>query len=314
MRNNVELGDIEAFAAVGHALSFKLAAETLSISPSALSRRVQKLEERLGVRLLERTTRDVRLTLQGKELLARTQDILASVDEVVTALKGEAPRRTATITVATIPSITHQLLPAVIHAFNKRHPTTRVRIKDMTTNEIFDLVLRGEADFGITSFLPHDAGLQFAALLRGKFVLVTPRTHALAKRKSMRWAELRDHRVISTWKGAGVRVAMDLDLAKSSNGVSTFYEVQQIYTALRFVEAGLGVAAVPAFFIGARERAALGVIPLSEPVVTAELGTVVSRNHPLRRQALEFWQLTHEICNASQRGGKPRLDRPRITA
>ncbi|HTK12453.1 MAG TPA: LysR substrate-binding domain-containing protein [Xanthobacteraceae bacterium] len=295
MRNKVDVSDIEAFAAVGHALNFTVAANALNISASALSRRIQKLEALLDVRLLARTTREVKLTLQGKQFLSRTQDILSHIDELVTATKGEGARSTTTVTVAAIPSIVHLLLPDVIRAFHQRHPKTRIRIKDLSTNEIFDTVARGEADFGITSFLPHEANLKFMPLVSSKFVLATPRRHALARKRSVAWAELKQHPVISTWKGAGVRVAMDIDLAKTNSGITAFYEVQQIYTALRLVEAGLGIAAVPRFFIGRGDLERIAAVALVEPTVTAELGTVVSANHPLRHQALDLWTLTHEI-------------------
>jgi DNA-binding transcriptional LysR family regulator len=309
MRNKVDVSDIEAFAAVGNVLSFKAAAGALNISPSALSRRIQKLEAQLDIRLLDRTTRDVRLTLPGKQFLARAQEIIAGIDELVTAIKGGGTPRAAALSIATIPSIVHQILPEAIRTFNARHPTTRVKIRDQTTNEIFDLVQRGEADFGITSFLPHDASLEFVPLLRRAFVLVVPRDHVLAGRRAVRWAELAPHRVISTWKGAGVRVAMDLNLAKAHNPLASFYEVQQIYTALRFVEAGLGVAPVPGFFLGSREATSLSVVPLIEPVIEVDLGTILSRNHPLRGQALEFWNLVHGRDGAGDKPTRARRSR-----
>ena len=274
-------------------MNFKAAANQLNISPSALSRRIQKLEQQIGMRLLDRTTRHVKLTLAGKQFLVRAQEILTNVDELVLSLKGETASRMSTVTIAIIPSIAHRILPAALHRFHERYPTTRVTIKDMTTNEV-------DADFGITSFVQHDTSLEFNALLRGDVMAVAPLNHALARRRRVRWSELAHHVVIATWKGAGIRMVMDVDLAKARDRLVPFFEVQQMYTALKFVEAGLGVAPIPAFFLGPREHAELSIAPLIDPVISVDLGTIVSRNHPLRPQVREMLVTLADTCKVQE--------------
>jgi DNA-binding transcriptional LysR family regulator len=288
MRINFETADIEAFAAVGTLLSFKEAANQLNISASALGRRVQKLEEQLGARLLERTTRQVKLTLAGKQLLARAQELLASVDELALSLTGGSGPKMASISIACIPSIAHRLLPAALQAFHARHPTTRVIIRDLTTNEVVDAVTRGDADFGITSFVQADTGLDFQPLIRGHVMAVMPHGHPLEKKKRVTWSDLAQHDVIATWKEAGIRMVMDVHLAKEQERVTPFYEVRQMDTALKFVEAGLGVAPIPSFLLSAGDHQALTVLPLTEPTIPIDLGTVIARNHQLRPQAKDM--------------------------
>jgi DNA-binding transcriptional LysR family regulator len=125
---------------------------------------------------------------------------------------------------------------------------------------------------------------------------VVPRNHALSARKVLRWSDLADQIVISTWKGAGVRMVMDVDLARVRSPVKPFFEVQQMYTALRFVEEGLGIAPVPAFFLGQREYQSLCVLPLTDPIISVDLGSVVSRNHPLRSTAREALAILEQVC------------------
>lgn len=198
--------------------------------------------------------------------------------------------------IASIPSIAHNLLPAAIRIFHERHPSTRVAINDMTTNEVVGSVTRGEADFGITSFVQHDNGLEFHPLVRGNVMAVLPPGHELATRKVIRWSDLAGQVVVSTWKGAGIRMVMDVDLARMRSPVKPFFEVQQMYTALRFVEEGLGIAPVPAFFLGRREYEALCVLPLVDPVISVDLGAVISRSHPLRSTAREALSIFEQVC------------------
>jgi DNA-binding transcriptional LysR family regulator len=296
MRTNFDTGDIEAFTAVGATLSFRLAANQLNISPSALSRRIQKLEEQLDTHLLDRTTRHVRLTLAGKQLLARAQEILANVDELVLSLAGASGPRATMITIAAIPSIAHRLLPAALATFRIQHPATRVRIRDLTTNEVVDAVIKGEADFGIASFVQEDAGLDFQPLVRGNMMAVMPPGHGLENRPHILWSELADHTVITTWKGAGIRMVMDVDLAREHERVSPFYEVRQMYTALQFVEAGLGIAPIPSFLLSRRDRAELRVVPLIDPIVSVDLGAIVPRAQQLRPLARNMLQALVEAC------------------
>lgn len=304
MRIHLDAADIEAFAAVGHHLSFKLAADALNVSPSALSRRIQKLESQLKTRLLLRTSREVKLTLAGKEFLTRSQDILGDLDELVLAMTGSGLRRASTVTVATIPSMAPILFPQAIAAFSKVYPGTRIRIMDVTTNEVLDAVERGDADFGITSFKPDEIDVVYAELRREPFVAVMRRDHPLARKRAIRWKELEGYPVISTWKGAGIRMRLDFALAKDDTSVPWTYEVQQIYTALSFADAGLGIATVPGFFAPYRDLAA---VPLTEPKVDADLGTVRSKHHKLGRQANEFWELLHEMTKSElERKGRER--------
>ena len=151
----------------------------------------------------------------------------------------------------------------------------------MTTNEVVNAVSSGETAFGITSFVQHDPTLEFRPLLRGRIVAAMPKGHALAGKDRLRWADLRDHAIISTWKGAGIRMVIDVDLARARDRLSPLFEVQQMYTALRFVEEGLGIAPVPDFFLGPNEHERMHVAPLVEPAISVDLGAVLSRRHKM---------------------------------
>ena len=175
MRINIDLADLEAFTAVAHDKSFHLAAGNLNISPSALSRRIQKLEDLVGVKLLERTTRSVSVTAAGKEFLARALEIQTQLEQVILALKGEPQQPTTAVTIACVPSATHYFLPPVIERFNAQYPMAKVRILDLSANDVLESVQTSEADFGIDFLGLQEPGLEFQALMEDEFVVAARR-------------------------------------------------------------------------------------------------------------------------------------------
>lgn len=304
MRTKLDSWDIESFVAVGTTLNFKAAAEMLNMSPSALSRRIVKIETQLGTRLLERTTREVKLTLAGKQFLDRSTEILSNIDQLVAVIKNEGAPRAASVTIASIPSVASNVLPDAMRTFSERYPTVRLKIKDMTTNDVLDAVQSGEAEFGITSYGTFDDALDFVPIIRAAYILVVPPDHELAERRSVAWAELVDHRVISTWKSSGVRMVMDVELAKIGRRLNWYYEVQQMYTVLALVERGLGIAPVPSFFFSTRDARDMRAIPLIEPILWVDLGLVKRRGQPLRPHAAEFWDvMVEQLRRANQAAG-----------
>jgi DNA-binding transcriptional LysR family regulator len=171
----------------------------------------------------------------------------------------------------------------------------------MTTNEVVNAVSSGETTFGITSFVQHDPTLEFRPLMRGRIVAAMPKDHALVGKLRLRWADLRDHALISTWKGAGIRMVMDVDLARARDRLSPLFEVQQMYTALRFVEEGLGVAPVPDFFLGSKEYQQLHVSPLFEPHISIDLGAIISRRHKMTTMGKYLLDAIVSICAQIQK-------------
>src|SRR3954471_17898190 len=130
MSSQVDLGDLRAFIAVAECGAFHEAADQLSISQPALSRRIQKLEETLGVALLRRTTRRVDLTTVGREFLPKARHVLEDLDTALLSIGEIAERRPGRVSVAFVPAAAYFFLPAVIKAFNSWYPKIRIRIID----------------------------------------------------------------------------------------------------------------------------------------------------------------------------------------
>ncbi|WYX35282.1 LysR family transcriptional regulator [Achromobacter xylosoxidans] len=141
--------------AVAERASFRAAAEDLNLSQPALSRRIDKLEDLLGARLLERTTRRVALTHVGRIFLERARGAIDELERAVLSIGDLAAQRGGLVTVACVPSVAYYFLPAIIHDYAARFPRIRVRIIDETAHTVLNSVVTGRADFGISFSAPR---------------------------------------------------------------------------------------------------------------------------------------------------------------
>lgn len=121
----------------------------MHISQPAFSRRIDKLEQALGVRLLNCTTRRVELTAVGREFERRMRQLLDDLDITLLGIRGETPTRMSEVTIACVPSTVTYFLSRVMARNHAAHPNVRVRLYDASANEVLSVVARGEADFGI---------------------------------------------------------------------------------------------------------------------------------------------------------------------
>jgi DNA-binding transcriptional LysR family regulator len=291
MRINYEIADIEAFIAVAERLSYATAAEDLNISASSLSRRVHKLEAALNRRLFDRTTREVHLTIAGKQLFARARDLIETMAEIQLTMKGEQVSRPPTLVFACVPSVMRRRIPSAIHRFLQRHPKARLRLLDLPSNEVLEAILQRDAEFGISYVGQDDPGLEFMTLEIEEYVLAVKKEHPFARRTEIRWAELVGQKLISPWKESGVRVLMDQALAKAGMAVQWTYEVRHSTTALILVESGLGITAVPRSLALDRNSPDVATINLVEPSVQRAISLVKVQGRSLRPVAREMWDI-----------------------
>ncbi len=279
-RIKFDMGELVAFVVTAEKASFRLAAETLFLSPPALSRRVERLEAALGVRLLERTTRHVELTAVGQEFLHEARAALAGLEEAVQRVGDQLKLRRGRVAIACIPSVATNLLPRVLGAFAAAQPEVQVHVIDESARQVLDAVLRGEADFGVSFTGSQDSSLRFEALTRERYVLAMPRSHPWAGRREVGWSELAGQRLVSVSHQSGNRLLLDQVMADMPHRPVAWYECNHVTGTLALVEAGLGLAAIPQLALRPDHPAVCGV-PLSAPDVWRTLGLLQRRDRVL---------------------------------
>jgi DNA-binding transcriptional LysR family regulator len=302
MAINFNLNDLQAFRAVAELSNFRKAAEALHVSQPAFSRRIEKLEEALGVQLLERTTRRVSLTSVGRDFDRKVQQLLDDLDHTLLGIRGVATSRMGEVTIACVPSTVYYFVSQVISRYHERYPKVRVRILDASANEVLTSVSRSEADFGLNFVGAQEPDIEFKPLMEERFVAACRRDHPLAKKRRVTWTELAQYDYISVSKASGNRLLLDQALSGLPGRPQAIYETQHVTTMLGLVEAGLGVAAVPSIAMPAADHPLLVSVPLLDPVISRRIGLIQRKGRALSPAAQQLYAFFSEM---KARRGKP---------
>jgi DNA-binding transcriptional LysR family regulator len=288
MRINFELLDLRAFLAVVDLGGFHKAADSLNLSQSALSRRIQALEAAVGAPLLERTTRHVSPTTVGRSFQPMARRLIEELEGQLLALTGVGDRQYGQVTLACIPTAAFYFLPRAIERFNAQFPRIRFRILDLSANEALESVARGEAEFGINLTGSSHPDLSFEPLIDDPFVLACRRDHPLARRRKLAWTDLEDHLLIGVSRNSGNRAILDNALASTGVRLNFFYEVNHLTTSLGLVERGLGISVLPKLATPPGDHPTIATKSIGEPEIKRTIGIVERRAGRLSPAAQRF--------------------------
>lgn len=297
---NFDLNDLYAFRALVEYGNFRVAAESICLSPSALSRRIEKLEAALGAKLFDRTTRRVTLTLYGQNFAERSAQLLDNVESMLSDIDKVSEERTGLVTVAAVPSAAYYFMPDVIRRFQARYPRVRIKLIDSSAGNVIEAVTGGQADFGICFAGNLPSGVEFVPLVEDVYVAACRRDSPLAKRKSLTWEAFYQQDYIGLDKTSGNRNLLDQLLGHIHPARPSLCETRHVTTMLGMVEAGVGIAAVPAMSMPRAEHSLLAHIPLTEPVVKRTVGLIRQSGRIQSYIAVELEKLITERYQLSE--------------
>ena len=287
----IDFDGIQAFVVIAELGGFGKAAEHLHITQTALTRRVQKLEAYLGLRLLDRTTRYVELTAVGREFLPQAKTIVSDVTLAVGHLKDMSRSAKGNFTIACIPTMASHALPIVIQRYAEAYPGNRIRIIDTTAFEVKDAVLQGKAELGISILLERHPELVETPLLEEPYMFFCREDHPFSRRESVTWSDLREAELIMISSLSANRVFLDYQLAKRGINLHGAYEVQHLSTAIGLVAAGVGTTILPSSTLEEGARPGLCRLPLVGPVVKRKITLIRRKNSTLSPAANAFYEL-----------------------
>lgn len=244
----LELNQLRCFMIVAEELHFGRAAVRLHMTQPPLSRQVQLLEQRLGVTLLERTSRVVRLTSAGRSFLADARQILRLAENAALAVQRAARGESGSVTMGFTAASGYGVMPGMIAQCRARVPDVEVNLREMVTSEQIEALAAGTLDLALLR--PHASLKAFESLrlIREPLVAALPTTHPLARGR-------RDP-VVSDFEGTPFVMYSPLEAryfhelvatAFATAGVKPDYTqyASQIHTILALVAAGLGAALGP---------------------------------------------------------------------
>jgi DNA-binding transcriptional LysR family regulator len=286
-RINFDLQQLQAFVAVADKGSFRAAADQIHLSAPALSRRIERLEELLGARLFQRSTRAVRLTRVGQAFLERARAALDDLESAVLGINEMSARHAGRVAIACPPTAAVTLMPHAIHSFAKSMPQVRIRLIDEGMNEVAASVASGEADLALGFAAPSDQGLKFEPLWRDPYVLAIRRDHPLARKRALKLADTTGLPWLSVARTSRNRQVLDDYFTPSGRSPQAWLEVSHVATLLAMVEAGLGIGIVPSMAIPPR-HAALTAVKLADVKLHRHIGLLTLEGRRLAPVAERF--------------------------
>jgi DNA-binding transcriptional LysR family regulator len=238
-----DLKHLSTFVAVAEELNFHRAAERMTMAQPAVSRIVLELEERLGVRLLERTTRKVRLTESGRYLLAEAREILGRIDVAENTVRLLATGTKAILKIGYTTITGHALVPDIAREFRRANPDVRLELTYLHSPAQRDKILQDEIDFGFIEGSFQSSEIESRPVAHHRLVALLPPEHPLAAKRSLTIEELaREQLVMGTYAEWPTLRRIVVDAFQSAGQVMTVaQEAPSLVGILGLVTAGVGI-------------------------------------------------------------------------
>jgi LysR family carnitine catabolism transcriptional activator len=279
---------LRAFLAVYHTGQVSAAAEQLSVTQPAVTVLLRELEDKLGVKLFDRTTRALRRTDAAVEAIAYAERALAELEGLGVAMGELAGTRRGRLRIAATSTVAQTLLPRALRAFLDAHPSVQVQIEDVAPVEFVEALLAERADLGLGTLEGAVAGLAERVVLRDCLAAVAPASESFPSNRLITWKQLAALPLVTVKPGYGVRRRIDEAASHAGVKLRVVHEVSLLTTALALAEAGLGVAVVPASLLALARHPTLVARKLSRPAIDRHTSIVWKQERSLSPAARAF--------------------------
>ncbi|RJK64712.1 LysR family transcriptional regulator [Serratia marcescens] len=290
---NYSLKQLRVFVAVARHGSFSRAGEAIGLTQSAVSHSVKELEAEVGVRLLDRTTREVVLTDAGLRLANRGERLLDELQAALLDARSFGVQRSGTVRVATSQTISAHLMPQCIAAGEREYPEIRIMLRDQAQQQVLHSVRNAEVDFGIVVDPVQAVDLECEAVLHEPFLLLCRDDHPFAARQEVRWSALNGCRLVLQDYASGSRPLIDSALRQQGVEAQVVQEIGHPATLFPMVAEGIGISIFPALALPLPEGGRLRVRRLV-PEINRALMLVRRKNRSLTPAAEAIWQVARQ--------------------
>ncbi|WP_323120926.1 LysR family transcriptional regulator [Burkholderia alba] len=296
---NITLRQLRVFIEVARLRSFSRAGDEIGLTQSAVSRCVRELEGEIGLKLIDRTTRDVQLTDVGSNLIASVSRLLADLDDTLREIREIGEQRRGRVIVAASPTIACRLMPRVVAACERQFPFVALGLRDDVQSDVLQKVKSGEVDFGVVIGPLTVSDLVYEPLMTDSFCLVARSDHPLAARDSVPWTALDGERLVLLDYASGSRPLIDAALSTYRVSAPVMQELGHSATVFGLVEAGVGVSVLPWLSLPLPAGSSLVARPLT-PRTERTVELVRRRDRSLSPAAEAIWGLVKEMPSRAE--------------
>jgi DNA-binding transcriptional LysR family regulator len=290
---------LETVLALAEYESFIAAAASLKTSQPVVTRTIKHVEEVLGVKLFDRSTRSVQITAAGKEFVGVAGRMLNDLRITIRSMRELSDQRRGQIFVSSIMSVANGKLPKLLSAYRLTYPGIELHVRDGVHGTVIEDVRSGAADFGITYL--DDLPDLFLSTPLGKeeFTVVLPCDHQLSRKRSLSLSDLKDEPLVSLPSDSRTRRV--IDSAASSLGLTLNHvvTVSQFATMLGFVRAGIGLAIAPRSGVASFLGKELSAVPIRGRPLARALGLITLKEREPSPAAAGLMSLVRTTWNKS---------------
>ncbi|HEX4649203.1 MAG TPA: LysR substrate-binding domain-containing protein [Steroidobacteraceae bacterium] len=284
----LKLKDLRYLVAVADLRHFGRAAARCFVSQPTLSTQLKKLEQSLGVQLIERAPNNVSLTAAGEEIVARARRIIEASDEVVALAAGKRDPLAGPLRLALLPTIGPYLLPHVAPAIRRALPRLELRLYEYQTAPMLERLRNGELDVGLLALPVELNGLESRELYREAFMVALPARHPLAGHRTVRVADLKNETLLLLEDGHCLRDQALEVCSRAGVREPQDFRATSLETLRQMVATGAGVTLLPELAGRGAYRSTRGVAlrPFARPAPVRHVGAVW-RKTSARRAAID---------------------------
>ena len=294
MAMDVTLRQLRAYVAVLEAASFSEAAKTMHLSQAALSGLIKELENRVGVRLLERTTRSVSRSSVGEDFEPMVRRVLANLDEALESLTSLKELRRGLVRVAAPETLSCTLLPELIAAYNESHPGVDVRFDDVPIQQVLAGLQNGSTDIGFgPAAVIADDEVEAHIICADPLWVALRSDDPLAKGASVNWKDLRERPLINYMPNIAINV---LSNVPPRHHPKKMVPVHRVNTALSMLRVRQGAVICPSMAEPLVQGFGLKFLPLRQPVVKWKIALFARRRTSLSPAVESFLNFTVEFA------------------
>ncbi|HBV39131.1 MAG TPA: LysR family transcriptional regulator [Erwinia sp.] len=286
---NYTLRQLRVFVAVAQQKSFSQAGQMIGLSQSAVSHSVKELESEMGIRLLDRTTREVMLTEAGVQLASRLERLLEELNTTLLDVRSYGQQRSGTVRIAASQTISAHLMPQCLAASQLQFPEIKIMLRDRPQQWVLQSIRNAEVDFGIVIGPLQVDDLEGEAILEEPFLLLCRLDDPLAAEQEISWRMLNNRLLVLQDYSSGSRVLIDEALRLQQVKVDIVQEIGHPATLYPMVEAGIGISILPALALPLPEGRPLLVRRIT-PEINRSIMLVRRKNRSLSPAADVIWQ------------------------
>ncbi len=269
----MNLRDLQYLTTVAEHLHFGHAAEICHVSQPTLSMQLKKLEEYLGVQLFERTNKHVMLTPIGKSIVERAARVLEEAAAIRQLARGAKDPLSGDVRLGVFPTLAPYLLPSLVPKVKEHLPDVNLLLTEEKTPAIIQLLHEGKLDCALLALPVEGDGLATAPLFTEPFLLAVPKSHKLAKRKSVKPSDLAPYALLLLEEGHCLREQALEVCSMIGIGEANNFRATSLETLRHMVAGGSAITLMPKLAIQEAD-AMVRYIPFESPAPSRTIGLV----------------------------------------